>query len=180
MKRERTQRNKSPPISIFPPPNRSRAGHASPPARRQHHERQGRGPASTSSQTVIFRAAAPPLVFAVLVAGLLVELRMRLAPPLPPQSLPIIGATTVTVVGNTAAQRVLIWAEARWPGMWALPVLCAGALGVLRAVIWAGAAVMNGFEERGIPCGAVDGVRVGRWEDGGSVSGNDLLAGVFT
>ena len=68
-----------------------------------------------------------------------------------------------------------MWAEARWPGMWALPVMCVCALGVLRAAIWAGAAVVNGFEE-----GAVDGVRVGRWEDGGSVSGSDLLAGVFT
>ena len=180
MTREILDRNLSPSISTFPPPDHGRAGLESSPAHRQHHERQGRDISSTSSQTAIFYAAAPPLVFAVIVAGLLVELRMRLVPPPPPPPLlPGIGATTVTVVGNTAAQRVLIWAEARWPGMWALPVLCAGTLGVLR-VIWVGAAVGGGYEELGVSRGAVDGVRVGRWEDGGSVSGSDLLAGVFT
>jgi hypothetical protein len=176
MTREDVQRNISPSISAFPPPDRGHLGPAPPPARRQHHQPQDT--AAPSSQTAIFRAAAPPLIFAVLVAGLLVELSARFAPP-PPPPLPGVGAT-VTVVGNTAAQSVLIWAEARWPGIWALPVLCAGALGVLRIAIWAGGALVDGFEERGVPCGVVDGVRVGRWEDGGSVSGRDLLAGVFT
>jgi hypothetical protein len=175
MTRESVQRNKSSSISAFPL-DRSHLGPASLPTRRQHH--QLHDTAAPSSQTAIFRAAAPPLIFAVLVAGLLVELRARLAPP-PPPPLPGVSAT-VNVVGNTAAQSVLIWAEARWPGMWALPVLCAGALGVLRVAIWAGAAVVDGLEERGVPRGAVDGVRIGRWEDGGSVSGRDLLAGVFT
>lgn len=102
---------------------------------------------------------------------------MCLAPPPPlPDAFP-----GLTVRGNTVAQSALIWAEARWPGLWALPVLCAGALAALRAVIWAGAAVVDGLEERGAARGAgADGVRVGRWEDGGSVSGGDLLTGVFT
>ena len=146
MTREIVDRNISPSNSTFPPPDHGRAGLESLPAHRQHHERQGRDKASTSSQTAIFHAAAPPLIFAVLIAGFFVVLRMRLIPP--PPSLPGIGASTVTVFGNTAAQRVLIWAEARWPGMWALPVLCAGALGVLRTVIWAGATVMDGLEGR--------------------------------
>jgi hypothetical protein len=132
------------------------------------------GPRDTS-QTAIFRSAAPPLLFAVLVAGLLIELRMRLAPPPPP-----LPGVTATVQGTTVAQSALIWAEERWPGMWALPVLCAGVLGVLRAVIWAGAAVVDSLEERGVVPGAAGGVRIGRWEDGGSVSGSELLAGVFT
>jgi hypothetical protein len=157
------QRNISPPIRAFLPPSRGLSGLKSSPARPQR-----------SSQTAIFRAAAPTLIFAILVAGLLVELRARLAPPPPPPPPPGIGAA-VTVHGNTVAQRALIWAEARWPGRWALPVLCVCALGVLRAAIWAGEAVVEGFEES-----AGGSVRVGRWEDGGSVSGSDLLAGVFT
>ncbi|KAN0137435.1 hypothetical protein V8E53_004880 [Lactarius tabidus] len=176
MTRDNAQRNISPSFSASPP-DRGHLSHTSPQAHHQH--RQFRDTAAPSSQTAIFRAAAPPLIFAVLVAGLLVELRARLAPPPPPPPPPGIGAT-VTVVGNTAAQRVLIWAEARWPGIWALPVLCAGAVGVLRAAIWAAAVVLDGLEELGVPRGEVDGVRVGRWEDGGSVSGSDLLAGVFT
>lgn len=106
---------------------------------------------------------------------------MRLAPP--PPAIPEALLAGITVRGNTVAQSALMWAEARWPGMWALPVLCAGALAALRAAIWAGAAVVDGFEERGTagPGGAAGaGVRVGRWEDGGSVSGGDLLTGVFT
>jgi hypothetical protein len=76
-------------------------------------------------------------------------------------------------------QRALIWAESRWPGLWALPVLCVGALAVLRAVIWGWAAVLDSFEKRVDLSGAA-GIRIGRWEDGGSVSGNELLAGMFT
>ena len=73
----------------------------------------------------------------------------------------------------------MIWAEAHWPGIWALPVLCAGALAALRVAIYAGAVMVDALEEKGLP-GAADGVRVGRWENGGSVSGRDLLAGVLT
>jgi len=78
-------------------------------------------------------------------------------------------------------QRTLIWAESRWPGLWALPVLCVGALSALRALIWACAAVLDSFEKRVDVSG--DGaarVRIGRWEDGGSVSGSELLVGMFT
>jgi len=121
-------------------------------------------------QTAIFRTVAPPPSSPSSSPGLSSSCA-RLAPPPPPLC---IGAT-VTVHGNTVAQGALIWAEARWLGMWARPVLCVCALGLLRAAIWAGAAVADGFEE-----GAADGVRVCRWEDGGSVSGRDLLAGVFT
>ncbi len=111
----------------------------------------------------MFRAAAPPLLFAVLVAGLLVELRARLAPPPPmPAALPGRGSATVTVWGNTVAQVALIWAEGRWPGLWGLPVLCAAALCALRAAIWAAAAVVDGLEERGVVRGDAAGVRVGR------------------
>jgi hypothetical protein len=76
-------------------------------------------------------------------------------------------------------QRALIWAESRWPGLWALPVLCVGALGALRAIIWACAAVLDSFEKR-VDLSGDARVRIGRWEDGGSVSGSDLLAGMFT
>ena len=162
----------------LPSPDSGRQGPAPPPARHAHHQRQA---TASSPQTAIFRTAAPPLIFAVLVAGLLVELRMRLAPP--PPAIPEALLPGITVRGNTVAQSALMWAEARWPGIWALPALCAGALAALRVAIWAGAAVVDGFEERGTagPGGAAGaGVRVGRWEDGGSVSGGDLLTGVFT
>ena len=158
------------PTTAFPPSPDS-SGHRGRPASITvpHPHRHPR----PSSQTAIFRSAAPPLVFAILLAGLLVELRTRLAPPPPiPAAL-----GTITVRGTTAAQSALIWAEARWPGgLWALPVLCVGALAVLRAAIWAGAAVVDGVVEGR----AAEGVRIGRWEDGGSVSGSDLLTGVFT
>jgi len=49
----------------------------------------------------------------------------------------------------------------------------------LRVVIWACAAVLDSFENRVDASGAVR-VRIGRWEDGGSVSGSELLAGMFT
>ena len=161
---KRVQRNISPPISTFPSSDRGlRLGLK---ALSAHCQR--------SSQKAIFRATAQPLIFAILVAGLLVELRARLAPPPPPPPPPSIS-TTVTIHGNTIAQCVLIWAEAHWPGMWALPVMCVCALAVLRVAVCAGAAVVDGFEE-----GAANGVKVGRWEDGRSVSGSDLLAGVFT
>lgn len=160
------------------PPDRGRPDLVSPPARRPHRQRQK----IASSQTAMFRAAAPPLIFAVLVTGLLVELRARLAPPPPiPAALPGGGAdATVTVLGNTIAQRVLIWAEVRWPGLWGLPVVCAAAVCALRAAIWAAAAVVDSIEERWVARGTAAGVRVGRWEDGGSVSGGDLLGGMFT
>ena len=54
-------------------------------------------------------------------------------------------------------------------------MICVCVLGVLRAAIWAGAAVVDGFEQ-----GAAGSVRIGRWEDGGSVSRKGLLAGAFT
>jgi hypothetical protein len=133
------------------------------------------------SQIVLFRAAAPPVLFAVLIAGLLVELRARVASPPapapPPDALP--PGVAVSMRGNTAMQRALAWAESHWPGPWVLPVLCAGAVGALRAVIWAGATLLGQFGER---VGASDAarVKVGRWEDGGSVSGSELLAGMFT
>ncbi|KAH9166384.1 hypothetical protein EDB89DRAFT_2004009 [Lactarius sanguifluus] len=156
-----------------PPPDHDRPDLVSPPARRPHRQRQK----IASSQTAMFRAAAPPLVFAVLVTGLLVELRARLAPP-PPT--PGGGGTTVAVLGNSIAQRALIWAEVRWPGLWGLPVVCAAAVCALRAAIWAAAAVVDSIEEWWVARGAAAGVRVGRWEDGGTVSGGDLLGGMFT
>ncbi|KAH9970804.1 hypothetical protein BJV74DRAFT_255645 [Russula compacta] len=151
------------------------------------HHRQT---ASPHSQTALFRAASPPLLFAILIAGLLIELRVRLASPLPEATttttqLPIPPGVSVSVSvsthGGTAMQRALIWAESRWPGPWALPALCVAALGTLRAAIWAGAAVLERFEERvnGSDAAAAR-VRIGRWEDGGSVSGSELLAGMFT
>jgi hypothetical protein len=142
------------------------------------HRRSGSHPGpkkSAISQKAIFRAAAPPLLFSILIAGLLVELRARLASPLPEAP----PGLAVSVQGNTVTQRALIWAESRWPGPWALPVLCFGALGTLRAAIWACAAVLDSFEERVDVSGAAR-VRIGRWEEGRSVSGSELLAGVFT
>lgn len=60
-------------------------------------------------------------------------------------------------------------------------MLCLVALGALRAAIWAGAAVLDSFEERmDVSGGGAARVRIGRWEDGGSVSGSELLAGMFT
>ncbi|KAH9035138.1 hypothetical protein EDB83DRAFT_2678086 [Lactarius deliciosus] len=171
------QRDISPPSvgtrTAFPPPEHGYPDPVPPPARRPHRQRQK----IASSQTAMFRAAAPPLVFAVLVTGLLVELRARLAPP-PPT--PGGSGTTVTVLGNSIAQRALIWAEVRWPGLWGLPVVCAAAVCALRAAIWAAAAVVDSLEEWWVARGAAGGVRVGRWEDGGSVSGGDLLGGMFT
>jgi hypothetical protein len=127
------------------------------------------------SQRALFRTAAPPLLFSILIAGLLVELRARLASPLPEAPLGI----TVSVQGNTIMQRALIWAESRWPGLWALPVLCVGGLGALKALIWACVTVLDSFEKR-VDFSGTARVRIGRWEDGGSVSGSDLLAGMFT
>ena len=132
-------------------------------------------PKSSLSQQALFRAAAPPLLFSILIAGLLVELRVRLASPLPEAP----PGLALSVQGNTFMQRALVWAESRWPGPWALPVLCLVALGALRAAVWACAAVMDSFEERVDASGAAR-VRFGRWEDGESVSGSELLAGIFT
>ena len=141
---------------------------ASPSARRPYHFRQ-----TTPSQMALFRAAAPPIILAILVAGLLIELRARLASLLP-QAPP---GVAVSMHGNSAMQRVLIWAETRWPGLWALPLICTAALGALHAVIWAGVTVLDRLEGQMVmPNG---GVRVGRWEDGASVSGGELLAGMF-
>ena len=132
-------------------------------------------PKSAISQKALFRAAAPPLLFSILISGLLVELRARLAQPLPEAP----PGLAVSLRGNTFMQGALIWAESRWPGPWALPVLCLVALGALRAAIWACAAVLDSFEERVDVPGAAR-VRFGRWEDGGSVSGSELLVGIFT
>ena len=128
-----------------------------------------------SSQIAIFRTAAPPILFAVLLAGLVIELRARLAAPLPTPP----PGVAVLAHGNTVMQRALIWAEGRWPGAWALPALCTGALGALRGLIWAGAAVFDHLEES-VEVSDAARVRVGRWEEGGTVSGSELLAGVFT
>lgn len=142
------------------------------------HHRSGSHPRlknTVLSQKALFRAAAPPLLFSILIAGLLVELRARLASPLPEAP----PGLAVSVQGNTITQHALIWAESYWPGLWALPVLCLGALGALKAAIWACAAVLDSFEERMDVSGPAR-VRIGRWEDGGSVSGSELLAGMFT
>ncbi|KAF8494157.1 hypothetical protein F5888DRAFT_674566 [Russula emetica] len=140
-----------------------------------HHQHRPIRKRTALSQRALFRTAAPPLLFSILIAGLLVELRARLASPLPEAP----PGITVSVRGNTVMQRALIWAESRWPGLWALPVLCVGALGALRAIIWACAAVLDSFEKR-VDLSGDARVRIGRWEDGGSVSGSDLLAGMFT
>ncbi|KAH9954234.1 hypothetical protein BC827DRAFT_69496 [Russula dissimulans] len=145
------------------------------PSLRQRRHRHKTTTAESQSQMTIFRTAAPPILFAILVAGLVVELRAYLATPLPTPP----PGVAVSARGNTVMQRALIWAEGRWPGAWALPVLCASALGALRAIIWAGAAVFDRLEE---PVEVSDAarVRVGRWEEGGTVSGSELLAGMFT
>ena len=127
------------------------------------------------SQRALFRTAAPPLLFSILIAGLLVELRARLASPLPAAP----PGITVSVQGDTIAQRALLWAESRWPGPWMLPVLCLGALGALRALIWTCATVLDSFDKR-VDVPGTARVRIGRWEDASSVSGSDLLAGMFT
>jgi hypothetical protein len=124
----------------------------------------------------LFRAAAPPIVFAIFIAGLLVELRARLASPLPHTPLGV----DVSIHGNTSMQRALIWAEARWPGLWILPLACAGALGALRAVIWVCALVLGRLEGQVDSSSDFARVRIGRWEDGSSVSGSELLTGMFT
>lgn len=106
-------------------------------------------------QTAIFPASAPLLFFVILVTGLLLELCMRLALPLPQLGV----SATFTVHRNTVARCALIWAEARWSGLWELPALCVGA----RAAIWAGVAA-DSLEERYLPC-AADGAGVSTWED---------------
>jgi len=115
------------------------------------------------------------MLFSILIAGLLVELRARLATPLPAAPPGFI----VSARADTALQRALIWAESRWPGLWALPVLCAAALGTLRGAIWACAALFDNFVAE-MDASRAARVRVGRWEDGGSLSGNELLAEMFT
>jgi len=135
--------------------------------------------AASRWQAALFRATAPPILFSILIAGLLVELRARLAQPLPAAPPGLAVSVSMRTESDSAVQRVLMWAEGQWPGAWALPVLCAVTLGALRAVIWAGAAVLDGFVERA-DAGRAARVRVGRWEDGGSVSGSELLAGMFT
>jgi hypothetical protein len=123
----------------------------------------------------LFWAVAPPILFVILIAGVLIELRVRLASPLPHAP----PGVAVSVHVNTTMQRALIWAEARWPGLWVLPLACAAALGALRAAIWAGATVLDRLEGQMGTSNAAR-VRVGRWEDGSSVSGGELLAGMFT
>ena len=157
--------------SSFRPPERTSTTDIPIPSAHEDY----RSKTTAQSERALFRAAALPLLFSVIIAGLLVELRARLASPLPE----VPPGLTVAVQGNTITQRALIWAETRWPGLWALPVLCVGALGALRAVIWACAAVLDSFEKRVNVSGAAR-VRIGRWEDGESVSGSDLLAGIFT
>ncbi|KAI9509452.1 hypothetical protein F5148DRAFT_1148277 [Russula earlei] len=130
---------------------------------------------TTNSPRAMFRAAAPPILFVIVIAGLLVELRARLTLPLPPPP----PGVTVSMRGNTVMQRALIWAEARWSGPWAIPVVCAGAIGALWAVTWTSVFILDHFEERMRVSDAAR-VRVGRWEDGRTVSGGELLAGMFT
>jgi hypothetical protein len=132
-------------------------------------------PPQSHWRTALFRATAPPILFSILIACLLVELRARLATPLPPAP----PGFAVSARGDTALQRALMWAESRWPGLWALPVLCAAALGALWGAIWACAALFDDFVE-GVGASRAARVRVGRWEDGGSLSGNELLAEMFT
>jgi hypothetical protein len=149
-----------------------------PPAHQHQHQRSPSYPRpqkAALSQRAIFRAAAPPLLYSFVIAGLLIELRARLASPLPEAP----PGLAISVQGNTITQRALIWAEIHWPGPWLFLVLCLGALGALRASILACAIVLDSFEERVGVSGAA-GVRIGRWEDGGSVSGSELLAGMFT
>ena len=155
-------------------PNRTYTTVISPP-QHQRPNSHPHLPKSAISQKALFRAAAPPVLFSILIAGLLVELRARLAQPLPEAP----PGLAVSLQGNTLMQGALIWAESRWPGPWALPVLCLVALGALRAAIWACAAVLDSFEERVDMPGAAR-VRFGRWEDGRSVSGSELLVGIFT
>jgi hypothetical protein len=160
------------------PPNRTSPA-VIPPAHQHQHQRSGSHPLpqkTAPSQSALFRTAAPPLLFSILIAGLLIELRARLASPIP--SAP--PGLAVSVRGDTITQRALVWAESRWPGPWALPVLCLGALGALRAAIWAGGAVLDSFRERVDVVAGAARVRIGPWEDGGSVSGSELLAGMFT
>lgn len=114
------------------------------------------------------------MLFSILIASLLVELRARLSAPLPEAP----PGLTVSVHADTAVRRALVWVESRWPGLWAFPVLCAAALGTLRAVIWAGATVLDGLMEQADVSHDAR-VRVGRWDDGGSVSGSELLVGIF-
>ena len=132
-------------------------------------------PSPSHFQTAMFHASAPPMLFSILIASLLVELRARLSAPLPEAP----PGLTVSVQADTAVHRALIWVEGRWPGLWAFPVLCAAALGTLRVVIWACATVLDRLVERADVSHDAR-VRVGRWEDGGSVSGSELLVGIFT
>jgi hypothetical protein len=145
------------------------------PAQRATRRHQNAVPPQSHWQTALFRATAPPILFSILIAGLLVELRARLATPLPPAP----PGFVVSAHADTALQRALIWAESRWPGLWALPVLCAAALGALRGAIWACAIVLDSFVA-GVDASPAARVRVGRWEDGGSLSGNEMLAEMFT
>ena len=130
------------------------------------------------SQIALFRSAAPPIIFAILIAGLLVDLRTRLASPLPHTLTPL-GVVDVSIHGNTSMQRALIWAEARWPGLWVLPLACVGALGALRVAIWVCATALGRLEGQ-VDSSDLARVRIGRWEDGSSVSGSELLTGMFT
>ncbi|KAH9972325.1 hypothetical protein BGW80DRAFT_1252843 [Lactifluus volemus] len=142
--------------------------------RHSHHRRD-----TIPSQMVLFRAAAPPILFAILIAVLLIELRARLASPLP-HSTPLPLGVDVSIHGNTSMQRALIWAEARWPGLWiVLPLACAGTLGALRVVIWVCFTVLSRLEGQ-VNSSDFARVRIGRWEDGSSVSGSELLTGMFT
>jgi hypothetical protein len=164
--REHPQRHPTKATSTPPVPAPQRATH------RHHHHTV---PSHSHWQTPLFHATAPPILFSILIAGLLVELRARLATPLPAAP----PGFTVSAHADTALQRALIWAESRWPGPWALPVLCAVALGALRGGIWACAVLFDCFVE-GVDVSRGARVRVGRWEDGGSLSGNELLAEMFT
>jgi len=154
------------------------AASTAPTQRTTHNRVQNIAPSSpppSHIQTAMFRASAPPMLFSIFIASLLVELRARLSTPLPEAP----PGLTVSVQADTAVHRALIWAEGHWPGLWAFPVLCAAALGTLRAVIWACGTVLDRLVERADVSHDAR-VRVGRWEDGGSVSGSELLVGIFT
>jgi hypothetical protein len=53
------------------------------------------------------------MLFSILIASLLVELRARLSAPLP-ESPP---GLTISAHADTTVQRALIWAESRWSGL---------------------------------------------------------------
>ncbi|KAI0043136.1 hypothetical protein FA95DRAFT_1609634 [Auriscalpium vulgare] len=132
-------------------------------------------------QLDVFGAAVLPTVFIVITAGLAVALHSHLAAPLPPPP-PGLEGLRVTVHGRTVAEEVFAWVDSVWPrgmqGVAAFALMLLGVVCVLRAGVWAVAEILGtqkiGGEER-----RARAVPVGKWEDGQSVSGNDMLTGMF-